>query len=207
MHELGADRITVPARRGKLFPCFGGAGAAVGSPESASGKIIPSVGAADASTPVGGHGPVLEAGFCLAPVCADIKIGPKPAGSECGQVATKSVQPGPNHSHAAWNCDVFLSFCESSRERPRERNTRKCFHKYWSIHLGQQPNATWSSKLPQRHDGLSCGLSSQHRVLASSPNRALCLCPLCVTFSEPNSSFQMGCSTKCAMLMRCSVAA
>ena len=27
-------------------------------------------------------------------------------------------------------------------------------------------------------------------------NRALCLCPFCVTFSEPNSSFQMESSTK-----------
>ena len=34
-------------------------------------------------------------------------------------------------------------------------------------------------------------------------NRALCLCSFCVTFSEPNSSFQMECSTKCALLMQC----
>ena len=39
------------------------------------------------------------------------------------------------------------------------------------------------------------------------PNRALCLCPFCVSFSEISSSFQMGCNTKCALLMRCSVAA
>ena len=38
-------------------------------------------------------------------------------------------------------------------------------------------------------------------------NRALCLCPFCLSFSELNSSIQMGCSTKCALLMRCSVAA
>ena len=42
------------------------------------------------------------------------------------------------------------------------------------------------------------------RVLS---NRALCLCPLCLSFSQLNSSFQVACSTKCAMMMRCSVAA
>ena len=40
------------------------------------------------------------------------------------------------------------------------------------------------------------------------PNRALCLCPFCVfSFSELNSPFQKECSTKCALLVRCSVGA
>ena len=43
-------------------------------------------------------------------------------------------------------------------------------------------------------------------VLASSPI-VLCVCVLFyVTFSEPNSSFQMECSSKCAVSVRCSVA-
>ena len=102
--KLGCEFAHLPAPLGsrRLGPRVG--------PESASGKMIPSVGAADASVPVGRHGQVLEAGFFLAPGCADIKTGPKPVGAESGQAATKSVQPGPNHSHAAWKCDVSLRF-------------------------------------------------------------------------------------------------
>ena len=37
--------------------------------------------------------------------------------------------------------------------------------------------------------------------------RALCLCPFGISFPELNSPFQMGRSTKCALLTRCSAAA
>ena len=36
------------------------------------------------------------------------------------------------------------------------------------------------------------------------PNHALCLCSFWLSFPELKSPFQMECSTKCAMLMRCS---
>ena len=42
--------------------------------------------------------------------CPDIITDPKSIFGQRGPEATKPVQPGPNHSHAAWNCDVSLRF-------------------------------------------------------------------------------------------------
>ena len=44
-----------------------------------------------------------------------------------------TVQPGPYHSHVAWNCEVSLRQSKSSRSR----KTRTCSHRYLSIHRRQ----------------------------------------------------------------------
>ena len=79
-----------------------------------------------------------------------------------------TVQPGPYHLHAAWNCDVSLRFSKSSHER----KTWMCSHKYL-------PRAKTTRNLilkpSQRDDGSSCGLSSQ---------RPEAECRLCFSLSE-----------------------
>ena len=107
------------------------------APESASGKIIPSVGAGDASVPVGRHGQVFEARSLFGH-----RVRRRQNWSQAGRRRMWdkiTVQPGQNHSHTAWNCDVSLRFSKSSRER----NTWMCSpQNTCPLTKVQKPNAT-----------------------------------------------------------------
>ena len=60
-----------------------------------------------------------------------------------------TVQPDPNHSHAAWNWDVSLRFNKSSRERKIWIRS----HRYLSIHRQEKQVPKFDSQ--KTHDGHS----------------------------------------------------